>query len=88
MKYAYVLYDDYIFRFDPNIMMFRKNNTPIKFFRELPGCHKNGDPFSLDEMMQHSSNFNQYRVQMCWGFYYHDYHDKFKEFYYFKRNYI
>lgn len=81
MKYAYVLYADYIFRFDPNRMMFRKNNTSIKFFRELPGYHKNGDPFSLDEMMQHSNNWNQYTAQMYWGFYYSDNHDKFKEFY-------
>ena len=81
MKYAYILYDNYIFRFNPNKMMFRKNSAPIKFFRELPGCHKNGDPLSLDEMLQHSNNWNQYTAQMYWGFYYKDNYNRFKEFY-------
>ena len=54
MSYAYVLYSDYIFRFDSEHMMFRKSYTPIEFFRDLPGHHKNGDPFTMDEMLMHS----------------------------------
>ena len=81
MSYAYVFYADHVFRFDANHMMFRKNSTPIKFFRELPGHHKNGYPFSFDEMMQHSKNWNQMAVQSYWSFYLSDNKERFKEFY-------
>jgi len=61
--------------------MFRKNSTPIKFFRELPGHHKNGVPFTFDEMMQHSKNWNQMAAQSYWGIYLSDNRERFREFY-------
>lgn len=81
MSYAYVFYADYIFRFNKYHMMFRKKYTPIDFFRELPGHHKNGDPFTIDEMLQHSKNFNKAVDQSYWGFYLSKNRERFKEFY-------
>jgi len=81
MSYAYVFYADYIFRFNKYHMMFRKNYTPIDFFRELPGHHKNGDPFDMDEMFMNSKNWNQMTAQSYWGFYLSKNRERFKEFY-------
>lgn len=64
-----------------NHMMFRKNYTPIDFFRELPGHHKNGDPFDMDEMFMNSKNWNQMTAQSYWGFYLSNNRERFKEFY-------
>lgn len=84
MKYAYVFYDKFIFRFEPDRMTYRmiyligKYN---KLYRELPGHHKNGDPFTLDEMLEHSKNWNQATVRSYWLFYLQKNKERFKEFY-------
>lgn len=84
MKYAYVFYDKFIFRFEPDRMTYRmiyligKYN---KLYKELPGHHKNGDPFSLDEMLKHSKNWNQATVRSYWLFYLQKNKERFKEFY-------
>lgn len=87
MSYAYVFYDNYIFRFDPEHMMFRKKTMPIDSFMDLPGHHKNGDPFTFNEMRIDPNNWNQMTAQYRWLAYLQGDNQKilnqerFKEFY-------